>query len=141
MTRDGTIELRKVTREDITYIYNLRNNEKIRQMFFDTKPLSKKGNESYWDNRIREKKVSYIVLKMKNPIGFVKLDYCDMEKSNYIGVIIHPLYQGKGYAKEVVNQLKEKHKNLKAKIKPNNLASLNLFKSCGFKVRSVEYES
>lgn len=134
------VELRKVNKDDVLYIYNLRNNEKIRQMFFDNKPISKQTNQAYWEKRIKEDKPSYIIMKMGTPIGFVKLDYCDMEKSNYVGIIIHPYFQGRGYGKETLDELKKHHSNLKAKIKSNNEKSIKLFTKSGYKIRCIEFE-
>jgi RimJ/RimL family protein N-acetyltransferase len=134
------IKLREVQEKDIDFIFELRNNEEVRKYMFNTEPLIYEKHVTYWRNRIEKKEPSYIIEKDEIKVGFVKLDYCNMEKSYYIGIVIEPKYQGEGLGKKTIEILKQKHGKLLAKVKPDNEKSKKMFESLGFKMRSYEME-
>lgn len=83
-----------------------------------------------------------------NVIGTISLHEVDiLNDKAEIGIIISSLYQNKGYAKEVINEVISfafnvlKVKRIEAKIMCNNKKSKNLFMSLGFKNEGILYSS
>lgn len=134
------IKLREVEEKDIDFIFELRNNEEIRKYMFNTEPLIYEKHINYWKNRIEKKEPSYIIIANEKEVGFVKLDYCNLEKAYYVGIVIEPKHQGEGIGKKSIEKLKEKHGKLLAKVKPDNEKSKKMFEKMGFKLRSYEME-
>lgn len=68
----------------------------------------------------------YVCLIDENPVGFVGV------VDNDIRVAVDPNFKQMGVGKFMINQIIKKYPEAMAKIKIDNLASINLFKSCGF---------
>jgi RimJ/RimL family protein N-acetyltransferase len=137
---NNEISINEVSSGDITALYLLRNKPEIRENMFDSSPLDYKEHSDYWNNRINNKIPSYVILISGIIIGYIKLDMCNLENKYYVGIIIMPGFQGRGYGKKALGLVKEKHSNLMAKVFPSNIASIKLFEAEGFKLRSYEYE-
>jgi len=135
------IKLREIQKKDIDFIFELRNNEEVRKYMFNTEPLIYEKHVTYWKNRIEKKEPSYIIEKNELKVGFVKLDYCNLEKAYYISIVIKNEYQGEGTGKKSIEILKQKHGKLLAKVKPDNEKSKKMFEKMDFKMRSYEMES
>lgn len=70
----------------------------------------------------------YICLYNNEPVGFVGVI------DNDIRVATEPKFKKLGVGKFMINEIIKIYPNAKAKIKVDNLASLNLFKTCGFQI-------
>lgn len=68
----------------------------------------------------------YVCLIEENPVGFVGV------VDNDIRVAVDPNFKQRGVGKFMINEIIKKYPEAIAKIKIENLASINLFKSCGF---------
>lgn len=68
----------------------------------------------------------YVCLLGDDPVGFVGVINDD------IRVATRPGYKKMGVAKFMINEIMKIFPNAIAKIKSNNIASIALFKSCGF---------
>jgi len=79
----------------------------------------------------KNEKDYYVCLLDKEPAGFVGVI------ENDIRVATKPEYKKNGIAKFMINEVMKIYPNSKAKIKSNNVASISLFKSCGFETEFV----
>lgn len=79
----------------------------------------------------KNEKDYYVCLSDKEPVGFVGVI------ENDIRVATKPEYKKKGIAKFMIDEVMKIYPNAKAKIKSNNVASISLFKSCGFETEFV----
>lgn len=109
------------------FVRNLRNDFRVTDSFINQSFITSEMQEKYMsDNAIFYR----IALFNGIPAGYVGVINDD------IRVCTHPDYQRKGVAKFMIESALEIWPCAKAKIKFNNIASLNLFKSCGF---NIEY--
>lgn len=69
-----------------------------------------------------------ICLFEDTPVGFIGVI------DNDIRIAVNPKYKNRGIGKFMVNEIMKTNPNALAKIKSNNLASIKLFESCGFKI-------
>ncbi len=70
-----------------------------------------------------------ICLLDNNPVGFIG------EIEGDVRVCTDHNHKNKGIAKFMVTEFLKSNSNIFAKIKSNNLSSLKLFESCGFKIK------
>lgn len=106
------------------FIRNLRNLDGVRQGFIKQGYISLEQHEEYM------KKYSdcyYICLNNEIPAGYIGVIKDD------IRVATHPNFQGIGVATFMVNEVMKMFPKAVAKVKVDNIASLRLFESCGFK--------
>jgi len=83
-----------------------------------------------------------------NVIGTISLHNIDVfNEKGEIGIIISPFFQGRGYAKEVINKIIEfaftklKIHRLEAKVMIENISSNKLFKSLNFNYEGIIHSS
>ena len=106
------------------FIRTLRNHPDVKGGFIQQEEIEKQQHENFM---LRYGLFFYICLVDNQPAGYVGVI------DNDIRVATHPDFQGKGVGKFMINELMEMNPNAFAKVKIDNEASLNLFKSCGFK--------
>lgn len=139
------IFLRALEPEDLDVLLQLENDSSLWKYSNRTEPFSRDLLQKYIDQQeqdIFEVKQKRFVVSYpdQTPIGFVDLfDFEPLHRRAGIGVIIHPNYQGKGYARralELVEEYAKKQLNLHslyANIAEENSASLKVFESCEFR--------
>ncbi|MFZ9074735.1 MAG: GNAT family N-acetyltransferase [Flavobacteriaceae bacterium] len=139
------IFLRALEPEDLEVLLQLENDSSLWKYSNRTEPFSRDLLQKYIDQQhqdIFEVKQKRFVVSYpdQTPIGFVDLfDFEPLHRRAGIGVIIHPNYQGKGYARralELVEEYAKKQLNLHslyANIAEENSASLKVFESCEFR--------
>ncbi len=139
------IFLRALEPEDLEVLLELENDSSLWKYSNRTEPFSRDLLQKYIDQQhqdIFEVKQKRFVVSYpdQTPIGFVDLfDFEPLHRRAGIGVIIHPNYQGKGYARralELVEEYAKKQLNLHslyANIAEENSASLKVFESCEFR--------
>ena len=139
------IFLRALEPEDLEVLLELENDSSLWKYSNRTEPFSRDLLQKYIDQQhqdIFEVKQKRFVVSYpdQTPIGFVDLfDFEPLHRRAGIGVIIHPNYQGKGYARRALELVEEYAKNqlnlhsLYANIAEENSASLKVFESCEFR--------
>ena len=139
------IFLRALEPKDLEVLLQLENDSSLWKYSNRTEPFSRDLLQKYIDQQhqdIFEVKQKRFVVSYpdQTPIGFVDLfDFEPLHRRAGIGVIIHPNYQGKGYARralELVEEYAKKQLNLHslyANIAEENSASLKVFESCEFR--------
>lgn len=145
-SKDNEIELREVTERDIEKIYEWRNIPEVRKWMFNEREISWEEHERFWKEYLREGKgyAFIIIYNEKKECGVVRLDLIS-ENAAEVDIVLAPEFQGRGIGKRTIQKLIEKSRYLKlekivAKIKPNNISSIKIFESNGFKLVSLLYE-
>jgi len=105
---------------------DIMNQPSLQKLFFfyHSGIITPKENEKYWRKKLRDKNFKAWAIIKKKPIGIIKID------NKMIAIVIDENHRGKGIACSALRKL-----NLKgcaAEIKPNNKASMKLFKKLGF---------
>lgn len=131
-------KLIKLNKNNIELIPKTRN--AVRKWLFNNELISSK-QQIYWyfNNYIKSSIKIYLCYKEKEYIGYCQID----SKTNEIGIYLEPKFQGFGYGSEFLNLLLKKIPNTKviAKIKSDNIQSINLFKKAGFKIEHTVIEN
>ncbi|SEB53901.1 diamine N-acetyltransferase [Tenacibaculum sp. MAR_2009_124] len=139
------INLRALEPEDLSFLFDIENNEQFWEISNTQTPFSRFLLKQYLQNShldIYEAKQLRLIIELSNnslPIGMIDLfDFSPQHKRAGIGILVHPDYQKKGHANEALDHLIEycfKHLNLRqlyANIASDNLNSLHLFRGKNF---------
>lgn len=142
------IELREATYSDCRDIWLWRNNPKIRKNFFNEKKITWKEHELWFKKKLTDKNSKiYISISQKNKIGVIRFDELNTEIE--ISINLNPKFLGHKIGSKIIqlgvikflNDVKTK-KNIAAKIKKDNTASIRAFMKAGFsKNNSICHES
>ena len=142
MLKGNNIILRPLQHSDFNFLGGIENNTDNWQFGSEQKQYNKQELLDYIANSKIDIKVAqqfrFVIDLNSAPIGFIDLfDYTS--HSAGVGVIIGENYRRRGFAKEAL-QLLCVHatetlniKRLNCSIKKDNLVSIRLFSSCGFK--------
>ena len=106
------------------FVRKLRNNKKTSIGFIENRIITVKEQKEYM--KINSKNYR-IALYNKTAVGYVGVI------NNDIRVCTHPEYQGKGIGKFMILECLKIWPKAQCKIKIDNLKSIKLFESCGFK--------
>ncbi len=132
------VVLRRVVKEDIAFIYRLRNNPTNRKQMFSTGEITPKENRAFWEKRLREGKSNDFIIELAGKaIGLLRLDYLSPRRRE-IGIIVSREYQGHGIGTDALEEGIKIAKKLgvtkmEARVKPTNAASIKIFEKAGFK--------
>jgi len=142
---DKEIKIRKAEKEDIGFLFQLRNNPEVYKYFKNPCPITYEEHINWITPILKDEKkdrLLYVILYNKERAGQTRLD---IEKdSTEISISIHPDYQGKGIGNKAVKLTIEEAKKMEikkliAEIKKKNVGSLALFKKNNFNyVRTEE---
>ena len=146
MLTGKNIQLRYLEQSDLEFLYDVENDEKLwvygsERQYFSKKKLSDYIHNAKQDIEI-SKQVRFVISYKGKAVGMIDLyDYND--QSAGVGVIVLHDCQKKGFAKESLSLLTDyafsnlKLKKLFCSITLNNIASIKLFSSFGFKLIST----
>ena len=149
MLKGKNITLRSLILNDLDFLYSIENSFENWQYGSEKKHFSKEALVSYINNANEDigtaKQYRFVIDYQNNPIGFIDLfDYTI--NSAGVGIIIDKKYRERGFAKEALHLLIDyssvnlKIEQLTSKVEKGNIASINLFTSCGFNLQ-MEKES
>ena len=147
MLKGNKILLRPLIYSDLNFLKSIENN--IDNWHFGSE--EKKFSNDELINYIENAKINIKIAKQYrfvidyncSPVGFIDL-YNYKNKSVEIGIIISKKYRNRGFAKESLLLILDYSlnnlglKKISATISSENLLSLMLFKSCGFKIHKKE---
>ncbi|WP_185146665.1 GNAT family N-acetyltransferase [Chryseobacterium sp.] len=134
-----TLFLREATENDAELLFGWVNEENVRKNSIRQEPVT-------WDNHIKwlAKKLNspetklFILCSENEALGQIRVDKKDLYWE--IDYSVDYQYRGKGLGKEIVRLLIKKLENykLKATVKKQNKASINVFVNLGFKKIQIE---
>lgn len=140
---DFTIEFKKMSIEDISFVSNIRNNYAQEYLhdsrtfsLEETKQWFEKYNPDFWIIVINDQKIGYFRLSNHSIIN----------KNIYIGADISPEYTGRGYGylsyKEFIPFLFEKYElnKITLEVLSTNVRAIGLYKKLGFKQEGMKRE-
>lgn len=125
------LKLVKCRKKYWEFIRILRTDPNNLNGFIKTSSISTEEQVKYMK---KHQKYYYVCLLNENPVGFIG------EINGDIRVCTDHKFKNKGIAKFMVKELLKINSNVFAKIKISNDVSLNLFKSCGFKIKYLILE-
>lgn len=139
---DKKIKIRTANISDCKELFSWRSDPLSRAMFFDTSiPLIE--DHTHWlGSSLKNKKCTlYIGQIDQKKIGVCRFDIVSDEAYAEVSINMNPESRGIGLGKRflaasVAQYLKENPKDLLAKIKIENIASLKIFKAVGFETVS-----
>ncbi|WP_408962301.1 GNAT family N-acetyltransferase [Polaribacter sp. WD7] len=139
------ISLRALEPEDLGFLYDIENNESFWEVSHTQTPFSKFILKQYIEHShldIYEAKQLRLMIEKKDTsekIGMIDLfDYNPQHLRAGIGILIHPNFQQKGFASEVLSVLinycfyQLNLHQLYANITTDNLSSISLFTKHNF---------
>jgi len=144
IVKSNLISLRSLVPQDIDFLLELENDSSLWYASDNVSLFSKEDLENFIHNAVdifHDNQQRFIIQSNQTlePLGILDL-FNFNAKHQYvsIGIIIKPIFQKKGFAKDAINACKKMAlqefgiRNITASIASNNLASIHLFESVGF---------
>lgn len=137
--------VRIANQSDCKNIFEWRNDEYTRQMSYSNEVVKWKNHVNWFTKSlISENRI--LIITEKSYEGKVALVYFDIKKSEaIISINLNPIFRGKGLAKSCLSKSIEYFlknyvfiKVLAAEIRQENISSIKIFSSIGFKKINVE---
>ena len=144
------IKLRALEPEDIDFLYLLENEESLWEVSETQLPFAKHLLQDYIQHAHQDiyeaKQYRYVIsFEEGTPMGCVDLyDFSPKHRRAAVGIALLPVYRGKGYAKEALQQLiayTQQYLDLHqliAYIPTDNEVSICLFEGVGFSCSGVQ---
>jgi len=135
------IKIKKISRNDVRFLYNIYNENIEKGNFFSKKKLNYLDHK-IWFNQKKSNSLIFICIK-KVKIGYIRYD--EYKKDNYkVSIAIKDSSKNKGVGKlllkKTLKKINSKKFNVFAYIKRSNDISKKFFLSCNFKmVESGKY--
>jgi UDP-2,4-diacetamido-2,4,6-trideoxy-beta-L-altropyranose hydrolase len=137
---DRLLKLRKVGQEDCELLWAWANDPIVRAVSFSSEPIIWEDHLKWFNEKLNSSSCYHFIFfnDQDEPIGQIRFDI-DEQLQSIVSVSIASNQRNRGYGKLIlqtaINELL-KHisvNNIQALIKPDNLASIKLFESVGFK--------
>lgn len=124
---------RKVNKEDCFKIFEIANDEDVRKNSFNSEKIPLDNHKIWFNKILNDDSVDFYVLEyMGNLIGQLRLDF-DADFP-VISISLNKKYRGLGLSKVLLSKgLELVEGKVIAYVKKDNLRSISLFKSLGFK--------
>ena len=128
------IKLNKFKKQDINFLFKLRNKREVRKYSLNRKTISKKEHEKWFDQKLKDKESKIFIIKIKkHKVGYIRLD-----KKEYwqISISIIKKFRNKKIGKKALTILEKKFNkiNIYAKVHFLNKNSIAFFKSCNYDI-------
>jgi len=136
--------IRNADNNDVMDIYKWRNDPLSLSMSENSSIISIVDHKIWFKNiLIDPSKKIYIGIVDENKIGVTKFEIDEYENKAKVSINLNPSMRGKKFSfdllsKSVAIYLKQQEIKLTAIVKNENLASLKIFKKCGFKKKSED---
>ena len=125
------MELVDCTKKYWGFVRNLRNDERVKDGFIKSTYITEDMQEAYM---VVHYKYYRIALIDNAPVGYIGVIEDD------IRICVHPAFQKRGVGKFMIEESMKIWPSAEGKVKLGNEASMNLFKSCGFKEAYVIFK-
>ena len=140
--QDQKIKIRFANIEDNESIFNWRNDNLSRQMFFSSNILTFKEHSNWFHKSLLNKdRKLYLGEVNGEKIGICRFDFNKKNSSSEVSININPKMRSLGFGKRFLFQCIEDYLSINnhellAKIKSKNKSSLKIFDYVGFNINS-----
>lgn len=140
------MKIRYADPDDCEPIFDWRNDEHSRSMFFDSGAPTLKEHEKWFSESLsNEKRTLYVGEVKGDKIGVCRFDQSDRYCRSEVSINMNPAKRGLGFGEKflgmcVEDYLKHNECDLTARIKPHNHASLKIFGAVGFEIANSNSE-
>jgi len=134
----NSIKIRPANLNDCKSLFDWRSDELSRTMSFNGSSPSIEEHEIWLKNSLcNVDRALYIGELGDKKLGVCRFNFLESEQLAEVSINMNPSMRGCGLGKKFLFEsiefyLEKNRYNLLAKVKPNNLASLNIFESAGF---------
>ena len=134
------MEIRDINHNDLQDLFVWRNNYESRKMSFGMNKITLEDHQKWFEESIKNRNKNFYIGEYNGiKIGVCRIEFDKKKNISETSININPDERGKGYGKKLlINAIKTYLKNksciLIAKIKEDNIISLQLFNSAGFLV-------
>lgn len=130
----GKFVIKNAAIEDMKEVFDLSNDELVRQSSFSKEKIEWKNHQIWFKNKLKDTNcIFYIINVNKGFLGYVRLD---KENNDWI-ITIHLKsdFRGKGFGTKILKEIcnLNKDKKIIAFVKEKNQASYKSFLNVGFK--------
>ncbi len=132
------MNLRPAEKKDSKTLFNWRNDESTYRHYLNPNPVSWSEHTKWFEKSLfSQDRQIYLAEVNKEVVGMARVD---KKENNYeLSWVIDPKFRGKGYGKQMLNQIIGiSHGCLLARIKTDNVPSLAMARSLGFRCVSPE---
>jgi len=139
--KNRRIDLKPARIEDTIAIWKWRNEKTVRMNSFNTRPIHLKKHLSWFSHALcNRKKRIFVIYNNKSKIGFVRID---MDTKPEINIAVGKRYRRLGFGSRAIRLACElvNRKNIIAKLKRENMASIKAFERAGFKISEKRREA
>jgi UDP-2,4-diacetamido-2,4,6-trideoxy-beta-L-altropyranose hydrolase len=137
------VRVRAATNDDAELLHRWRNSDAVRSVSFTNEPIPF-SDHCHWLRNALENPLQVILIGLAEDVPVGSVRYALSDRGADISIMVAPEMQGRGIGGELLETgeayLRALHPErllLRALIKPNNAASLQLFTRAGFK-RAVD---
>lgn len=140
-----TVDLRLAGDEDSSLLLNWRNDPRVREYSFDTRPISRDAHHE-WFNRLRADTNRYLLIGSieQEMIGVIRFDVQDAAAE--VSIYTAPDKQGRGYGtwlleagEDWLRGNRPEIEHISAIVRPDNAPSTRMFQKCGYREMKTCY--
>jgi UDP-2,4-diacetamido-2,4,6-trideoxy-beta-L-altropyranose hydrolase len=139
------ISLRRATENDADFLFDLRNDELVRENSLQQDSVSWEQHLRWLKSKLGDSRTTLFIVesRLKQPIGQVRFDF-DSSETAMISISLAQSTRGLGLAAPILQMAmgtlhREKTvSRFRALIRPENSASIKTFLACGFRQEIVE---
>ena len=133
------MELVKCNKEYWEFVRNLRNDRRVIDGFIESTYITPEMQTNYMNKHSECYRIALVQTNVggkltTSPAGFIGVIEDD------IRICTHPEFQNKGIGKFMLKEIMKIFPTAYGKVKINNEASLNLFKSVGFEEKFIIFK-
>lgn len=134
------INIRKANENDLMLYFEWTNDEEVRKQSFNSEPIAFENHEKWFHKKIADANCLMLIFEdaQQVPIGQVRFENNEEERTSIIGISLDAYYRGKKLASKIVELaavyfFKEHHNfTIQAYIKAENIGSIGAFSKAGF---------
>ncbi len=134
--------LRRAQKRDVKFLFDLRNDEKMRQFAFNTEKVELETHQHWFERTLaNENALLFIAEENGEKIGQIRFDFEPENNRAEVNVALISSFRGRGYGTELLRlgcQMAAEERDFReavAHIKPNNTRSIKAFSLAGFSPR------
>lgn len=141
------LNFRKAQLEDCRFVFELRNDPKVRAVSFSGDEITYDSHVKWYEASLNNPKRRICIVEDENvALGVIRFDISDNTQEAVVSINISPNAWGKGVGsfalQEGEKMLKEEFNQLAilvANVMDKNEASKRLFQKCNYKPRMIEF--